>query len=291
MTDPLNRYERIQGLGEGTYGVVFKAKDKETGQIVALKRIRLENADEGIPATAIREIAILKEMKHKNVVDLLSVIHTEAKLTLVFEYLDMDLKKYIDSKQGKLTPKEVKSFMGQLMTGLTYIHNKRVLHRDLKPQNLLVTSSGLLKLADFGLARGSGIPVRSYTHEVVTLWYRCPSVLLGCRKYGGALDIWSCGCIFYECVTGKPLFPAKTEKDELIKIFKTLGTPDKQSWPDVDTLPQWQKDFPIYPGINVAELLPTLDEAGRDLFSKMMALDPSKRPSARDCLKHPYFAK
>ncbi|CAL6078657.1 Kinase [Hexamita inflata] len=292
MTDPLQRYERMQCLGEGTYGIVYKARDTETGQIVALKRIRLDQQDEGIPATAIREIAILKELKHPNIVDLVSVIHTEAKLTLVFEYVDLDLKKYMD-KYGRLTPFQVKWFLGQLLQGLSYIHNRRVLHRDLKPQNLLVTDQEKpdLKIADFGLARGAGIPVRSYTHEVVTLWYRCPAVLLGCRKYGASIDIWSVGCIFYEMATGKALFPAKNEKEELLKIFKTFGTPNDTTWRDFRSLPQWSDDFPVYPGTPIAELLPEMDEKGRDLFAKMMKLDPEQRISARDCLKHEYFDK
>ncbi|CAL6063074.1 Kinase [Hexamita inflata] len=292
MTDPLQRYERMQCLGEGTYGIVYKARDTETGQIVALKRIRLDQQDEGIPATAIREIAILKELKHPNIVDLVSVIHTEAKLTLVFEYVDLDLKKYMD-KYGRLTPFQVKWFLGQLLQGLSYIHNRRVLHRDLKPQNLLVTDQEKpdLKIADFGLARGAGIPVRSYTHEVVTLWYRCPAVLLGCRKYGASIDIWSVGCIFYEMATGKALFPAKNEKEELLKIFKTFGTPNDATWRDFRSLPQWSDDFPVYPGTPIAELLPEMDEKGRDLFAKMMKLDPEQRISARDCLKHEYFDK
>eukprot|EP00702_Spironucleus_salmonicida_P002428 EST43719.1 Kinase, CMGC CDK [Spironucleus salmonicida] len=292
MTDPLDRYQRQAQLGEGTYGVVYKAIDKETNQTVALKRIRLDSQDEGIPATAIREIAILKELKHPNVVDLLSVVHTDSKLTLVFEYVTLDLKKFMD-KKGRLTPIQIKSLMGQLLQGLAYVHNRRVLHRDLKPQNLLVSDSDepIMKIADFGLARGAGIPVRAYTHEVVTLWYRCPAVLLGSKKYGAGIDIWSAGCIFYEMATGKPLFPAKNEKEEILKIFKTFGTPNEKTWKGCKELPQWSDDFPVFPGIGIDALLPDMNEYGRDLFAKMIAMDPDQRISARDALKHPYFTK
>jgi len=202
----MERYQKLEKIGEGTYGVVYKAKDRLSDQIIALKRIRLEAEDEGIPSTAIREISLLKELRHPNIVRLYDVVHTERKLTLVFEYLDQDLKKYLDVCVGGLESTIVQSFLFQLLTGVAYCHHHRVLHRDLKPQNLLINREGELKLADFGLARAFGIPVRSYTHEVVTLWYRAPDVLLGSRKYSTPVDIWSIGCIFAEMANGAPLF-------------------------------------------------------------------------------------
>lgn len=170
----MERYQKLEKIGEGTYGVVYMAKDRVTGEIVALKKIRLEAEDEGIPSTAIREISLLKELQHPNIVRLYDVVHTEKKLTLVFEYLDQDLKKYLDVCDQGLELVVMKSFLYQLLCGVSYCHHHRVLHRDLKPQNLLINREGELKLADFGLARAFGIPVRSYTHEVVTLWYRAP---------------------------------------------------------------------------------------------------------------------
>jgi cyclin-dependent kinase len=192
----MERYQKLEKIGEGTYGVVYKAKDRITNEIVALKKIRLEAEDEGIPSTAIREISLLKELQHPNIVRLYDVVHTERKLTLVFEYLDQDLKKYLDVCVSGLEISILKSFLYQLLNGVAYCHDHRVLHRDLKPQNLLINREGELKLADFGLARAFGIPVRSYTHEVVTLWYRAPDVLMGSRKYSTPVDIWSIGCIF-----------------------------------------------------------------------------------------------
>ena len=158
----------------------------------------------GIPSTAIREISLLKQLQHPNIVKLFDVIHTERKLTLVFEYLDQDLKKYIDSlnDSNNLDISIIKSFLYQLLLGINFCHQNRVLHRDLKPQNLLINLNGELKLADFGLARAFGIPVRNYTHEVVTLWYRSPDVLLGSRKYSTQVDMWSVGCIFAEMLNG-----------------------------------------------------------------------------------------
>lgn len=160
-------------------------------------------------------------------------------------------------------------FLAQLLTGVAFCHERRVLHRDLKPQNLLINKSSLqLKLADFGLARAFGVPVRNYSHEVVTLWYRAPDVLLGSRKYSTPIDMWSAGCIFAEMVTGKPLFPGANEADELRIIFKSLGTPTEQSWPAVTKLPDWQKyTFSKYPGYAISTLVPGLDDVGYDLLT------------------------
>merc|ERR1712023_460758 len=230
----MDKYRKIDKLGEGTYGIVYKARNRETDDIVALKRIRLESVDEGVPCTAIREISLLKELNHPNIVRLYDVIHTERKLTLVFEFLDQDLKKFIDScVNGKMQPMQIKSFLYQLLRGVNYCHQHLILHRDLKPQNLLINEEGELKLADFGLARAFGIPVRSYTHEVVTLWYRAPDVLLGSRKYSTPVDVWSVGCIFAEMVTGRPLFPGSDDNDQLRRIVKILGSPNPKSWPGI----------------------------------------------------------
>ncbi|XP_013410034.1 cyclin-dependent kinase 2-like [Lingula anatina] len=163
----MENFQKIEKIGEGTYGVVFKAKDKLTGQTVALKKIRLDAESEGVPSTAIREISLLKELDHPNVVRLLDVVHSELKLYLVFEYLNQDLKKYMDSAPPPgIPPSLVKSYLFQLLQGIAYCHSHRVLHRDIKPQNLLIDAVGNIKLADFGLARAFGVPVRTYTHEV-----------------------------------------------------------------------------------------------------------------------------
>jgi cyclin-dependent kinase 1 len=171
-------YVKIEKIGEGTYGVVYKGKNKKTNQLVALKKIRLENDEEGVPSTAIREISLLRELQHPNIVSLLDVLMQENKLYLVFEFLSMDLKKYMESiPQNKLLePTLVKSYLHQITQGILFCHARRTMHRDLKPQNLLIDKQGVIKLADFGLARAFGIPIRVYTHEVVTLWYRAPEV-------------------------------------------------------------------------------------------------------------------
>lgn len=220
----------------------------------------------------------------------MDVIHTERKLTLVFEYLDQDLKKYLDVSEGGLDPSVVRSFLFQLLTGVAYCHHHRVLHRDLKPQNLLINREGNLKLADFGLARAFGIPVRSYTHEVVTLWYRAPDVLLGSRKYSTPVDIWSIGCIFAEMVNGGPLFCGTTEESQLDMIFRHLGTPGESVYPGISELPEWKNNFPAYPiPSGLESLVPKLDADGVKLFQSMLVFDPAKRITAQDARRHEYF--
>jgi cyclin-dependent kinase len=310
----MERYQKLEKIGEGTYGVVYKARDRKSNRILALKRIRLEAEDEGIPSTAIREISLLKELRHPNIVRyvvlqmnirmfvmiflsilifnrLFDVVHAEKKLTLVFEYLDQDLKKYLDVCENGLEINIVKSFLYQLLTGVAYCHHHRVLHRDLKPQNLLINREGELKLADFGLARAFGIPVRSYTHEVVTLWYRAPDVLLGSRKYSTPVDIWSIGCIFAEMVNGSPLFKGTTDETQLDMIFRLMGTPNEMIYPGINELPEWREDFPQYPSPDsLSSLVPTLESAGVDLLSQMLIYDPMKRITAGSAREHCFFA-
>jgi cyclin-dependent kinase len=286
----MERYVKLEKIGEGTYGIVYKAKDRVTGQIIALKRIRLEAEDEGIPSTAIREISLLNELRHPNIVRLYDVVHTEKKLTLVFEYLDQDLKKYLDVCEGGLDAAIVKSFLYQLLTGVAFCHRHRVLHRDLKPQNLLINREGELKLADFGLARAFGIPVRSYTHEVVTLWYRAPDVLMGSRKYSTPVDIWSIGCILAEMVNGVPLFTGTSEESQLDTIFRYLGTPDETIYPGISELPDWKADFHVYESpTSLKFLAPRLDDLGLDLMKRMLIYDPSNRITAQEARQHEYF--
>uniref|UniRef100_A0A7S4A996 Cyclin-dependent kinase 2 homolog n=1 Tax=Pseudo-nitzschia australis TaxID=44445 RepID=A0A7S4A996_9STRA len=200
---------------------------------------------------------------------------------------------YLDVCDSGLGLPILKSFLYQLLTGVAYCHHHRVLHRDLKPPNLLINREGQLKLADFGLARAFGIPVRSYTHEVVTLWYRAPDVLLGSRKYSTPVDIWSVGCIFAEMANGRPLVAGTSEEDQLDRIFRLLGTPKPQrDFPGIVKLPEYSPDrFPPYPPPRGgSSLVPTLDSSGVDLLNHMLQYDPSRRITAQAALQHPFFA-
>jgi negative regulator of PHO system len=271
---------------------VFKGRNRQTGEFVALKEIHLDS-EEGTPSTAIREISLMKELKHENIVRLHDVIHTENKLMLVFEFMDKDLKKYMDSRgeRGMLDPVTIKSFMHQLLRGIAFCHDNRVLHRDLKPQNLLINTQGQLKLADFGLARAFGIPVNTFSNEVVTLWYRAPDVLLGSRTYNTSIDIWSAGCIMAEMYTGRPLFPGTTNEDQLQKIFRLMGTPSERAWPGISQFPEYKPNFPVYATQDLRNILPQVDPVGLQLLSAMLQLRPELRISAQQALQHPWFAE
>nr|KAF6315896.1 cyclin dependent kinase 18 [Pipistrellus kuhlii] len=285
----LETYVKLDKLGEGTYATVFKGRSKLTENLVALKEIRLEH-EEGAPCTAIREVSLLKNLKHANIVTLHDLIHTERSLTLVFEYLDSDLKQYLDHCGNLMSMHNVKIFMFQLLRGLAYCHRRKILHRDLKPQNLLINGRGELKLADFGLARAKSVPTKTYSNEVVTLWYRPPDVLLGSTEYSTPIDMWGVGCIHYEMATGRPLFPGSTVKEELHLIFRLLGTPTEETWPGVVDQPEFRAyNFPRYLPQPLISHVPRLDSEGIHLLTSLLLYESKSRLSAEAALSHPYF--
>lgn len=249
----------------------------------------MENEDEGVPSTAIREISLLKETQHTNIVKLKDVLYEPKKLYLVFEYLDYDLKKYMNTYKSPLPSPIVKSFLYQMLCGIAYCHSHRIIHRDLKPQNLLIDRSNVIKLADFGLARAFGLPIGTLTHEVVTLWYRAPEILLGQKEYSLPVDIWSVGCIFAEMAQKKPLFAGDSEIDQIFKIFQLMGTPDESTWQGVTQIKDFKPTFPKWKAQSIAKRVPNLDATGIDLLTKMIILEPSRRISAKAALSHPYF--
>jgi len=289
----LEDFHKIEKVGEGTYGTVFKAKILKTGEIVAMKKIKLgESKDEGVPSTTIREISVLKELQHPNIVTLKDVMIQDAKIYLIFEYLTMDLRKFLDTnipKDEQMNPMLVKSYLYQLFQGILFCHQRRVLHRDMKPQNLLIDQNGGIKIADFGLARAFGIPIRVYTHEVVTMWYRAPEVILGSPRYSCPLDIWSIGVIYAEMVNKKPLFQGDSEIDQLFRIFRVLRTPTEDLWPGVTQLPDFKPGFPNWSTMGLKNCMKKIDPLGYDLLEKMLIYDPAKRISAKKAILHPYF--
>lgn len=289
------KYEILEPnpLGEGTYGKVYKARQR-SGHLVAMKKMKLDAEEEGLPSTAIREIALLKELSHENVVKLLDVFCSTSRLTLVFEYLENDLKKYMKSVGSFLPPATIKSLSHQLCKGIESCHANRILHRDLKPQNLLIDQrSGIkLKIADFGLARAYTVPVPKYTHEVVTVWYRAPEILLGSALYSIPVDLWSVGCVVAEMATGGPLFGGDSEIDTIFKVFQKLGTPTEEMWPGLQDLPDFKPTFPKWKPKgweNIRNTKQQMGNDGIDMLDKLMTYDPKRRLSARKALAHPYF--
>jgi len=292
----MSKYTATMILGKGAYGYVRKAKDELGNEIYAMKefsfRDEKEAKNEGIPPTAIREVYLLKELNHINIERLIDVLHSSKYFTLVFEFLDTDLKKIIDmhaKKNEKLTQKEIKSYLYQLLKGVAYIHKHKIIHRDLKPGNLLITKDNILKIADFGLARSYALPIRNFTNNVVTLYYRPPDVLLGNTDYTTDIDIWSIGCIFAEMVLLMPLF--KTVENLMADhIFHFLGTPTEETYPKLEFLPLWDSEkYKFRAGIGLRDKMKDLDDVGFDLLMKFLQIDPDKRISAEEALKHPFF--
>jgi len=283
---------RQEVLGEGTFGKVYKGMCRRTDVVVALKEMKCLGNDEGVPSTAIREIALLKELHHENIVRLMDVFCKPAKLILVFEFVESDLKKYMRARGCQLSPDRIKDFLSQLLTGLEFCHSHRIIHRDLKPPNLLIDSNQRLKLADFGLARAFTLPVPKYTHEVVTVWYRPPEILLGSAVYSVPVDIWSVGCILGEMASGAPLFAGDSEIDTAFKIFQKLGTPTEATWPGVSDLPDFKPTFPMWQAKgwkNIRNTAEQLGAEGIDLLENFMRYAPKDRISARRALQHPYL--
>ncbi|KAI8877313.1 cell division protein kinase 2 [Backusella circina FSU 941] len=291
----ISGYQKLSKIGEGTYGIVFKARQKLTNKLVALKKIRL-NMSEGVPTTAIREVAILKEANHDNIIKLIDMIQRDTTIYLVFDFLDVDLRRYMDrAKRPGLTVPHIKSFMHQLLRGLHYCHSHRILHRDLKPQNLLIDRSGKLTIADLGLSRAFSVPIRTYTHQVITLWYRAPEILLGSHHYSTAVDMWSVGCVFAEMITLRAIFPGDSQIDELFRIFRMLGTPNEEVWPGISQLPDFNVNFPPWKPVNLKETLMKIgdpiemSDAAYDLLKSLLSYNPADRISAMKAEAHPFF--
>ncbi|EAN84916.1 putative protein kinase [Trypanosoma cruzi] len=284
------RYFRQEKVGEGSYGVVYKCLDRQTGRIVAVKRISLKLKDEGVPATAVREVSLLRELNHPYVVQLLDVSLQDSKLLLIFEYMEKDLQGLLKQRNTPLVGGKLQRIMFQLLLGLHACHSRRFVHRDIKPSNILISrDESVVKLADFGLGRAFRVPLQTYTTEVMTLWYRAPEVLLGDNHYLPAIDVWSMGCVMAELAKGTPLFAADTAISQLFAIFQVLGTPSESTWRGVSSLSHHNVDFPQWRPTSLSSVIPTLEPEGIDLLQRMLLYDPRQRITAYDALRHSWF--
>nr|XP_007160499.1 hypothetical protein PHAVU_002G326800g [Phaseolus vulgaris]ESW32493.1 hypothetical protein PHAVU_002G326800g [Phaseolus vulgaris] len=283
-----DRYLKREVLGEGTYGVVYKAIDTHTGQTVAIKKIRLGKQKEGVNFTALREIKLLKELKDPNIVELIDAFPHKGNLHLVFEFMETDLEAVIRDRNIFLSPADTKSYLQMTLKGLAFCHKKWVLHRDMKPNNLLIGSNGQLKLADFGLARMFGSPDRRFTHQVFARWYRAPELLFGAKQYGSGVDVWALGCIFAELLLRRPFLQGTSDIDQLGKIFLAFGTPTSSQWPDMVFLPDYV-EYQYVPAPPLRSLFPMATDDALDLLSKMFTYDPKARISLQQALEHRYL--
>ncbi|MCJ1404656.1 TFIIH complex serine/threonine-protein kinase subunit kin28 [Xylographa trunciseda] len=296
--DEKQKYVKDRKVGEGTYAVVFlghlKANPKS---LVAIKKIKvMTEYQDGLSISAIREVKFLQELSHPNIIALYSVFSSKNQnLNLVLEYLPLgDLEMLIKDTEGvRYGSADIKAWMGMLGRAVWFCHENFVLHRDIKPNNLLIAADGEVKLADFGLARSFSDPYRAMSHQVITRWYRPPELLYGARFYSGAVDVWAMGLVFAELIIRAPFLPGDSDIQQLDVICKAIGTPTEDNWPGVTKLPDYVKSdtqHPVQGRDFYLGLFGTVGPAGVDLIMSTLTLDPRKRSTAKQFLKHNWWA-
>ncbi|XP_041131646.1 cyclin-dependent kinase-like 1 [Polyodon spathula] len=287
----MEKYEKLGKIGEGSYGVVFKCRNRDTGQIVAIKKFVESEDDPVIKKIALREIRMLKQLKHPNLVNLIEVFRRKRKLHLVFEYCDHTVLNELDRYPRGAPEHLVKSITWQTLQAVNFCHKQNCIHRDVKPENILITRQQVIKLCDFGFARILTGPCDYYTDYVATRWYRAPELLVGDTQYGPPVDVWAIGCVFAELLSGVPLWPGKSDVDQLYLIRKTLG----------DLIPRHQQAFstnqffsgvsiPVPDNMEPLELrFPGVSSQALGLMKGCLRMDPAERLACGQLLEHPYF--
>ncbi|ROT43124.1 serine/threonine-protein kinase crk1 [Sodiomyces alkalinus F11] len=295
--DEKRKYIKGKKLGEGTYAIVFLGRLRsDPSSLVAIKKIKVQKEyREGMAPDAVRELKHLQELHHPNIISLLSVFSSkDQNLNLVLEYLPLgDLEMLIkDTERIRYGAADIKAWMGMLCRAVWFCHENFVLHRDIKPNNLLIAADGEVKLADFGLARSFADPLQVMTSQVITRWYRPPELLFGARHYSGAVDVWSVGCVFAELIIRHPFMPSDTEVQQVSVICHAVGTPREDNWPGVSKLPAYTVPDDGEPPRGrdyFMGFFSTVGPDGVDLLMKTLVLDPNKRITARDMLRHPWW--
>ncbi|XP_077645804.1 cyclin-dependent kinase 20-like [Lonchura striata] len=288
----MEQYLVLGRIGEGAHGVVFRAKHRQTGELVALKKVPLRRPEEGLPLQTLREIKALREMEaHPHVLRLRAAFAQGPAVVLALELLVADLGGLLRAAPAPLPPARVRALLAMTLRGLAHLHGQRLLHRDLKPANLLLDRAGRLKLADFGLARVlSPTPGCPYSPQVATRWYRAPELLYGARRYDEGVDLWAVGCIFGELLTLAPLFPGESDLEQLGRVLRALGTPRARDWPELAELPDFPKlRFRPRAPPPLQLLVPGADAAALDLLQRLLRYRPRRRPRAQQALLHPFF--
>ncbi|KAK1441375.1 hypothetical protein QVD17_07225 [Tagetes erecta] len=284
-------YDKLAKIGHGTYSNVYKARDRDTGKIVALKKVRFDTSEAESVKFMAREIIILQKLDHPNIIKLegLATSRMQYSLYLVFDYMQSDLTRIISRPEGRLTEPQVKCYMQQLLSGLEHCHERGILHRDIKGSNLLIDKNGMLKIADFGLANFyDPKQKRPQTSRVVTLWYRAPELLLGTTDYGVGIDLWSTGCLLAEMFVGRPIMPGRTEVEQLHRIFKLCGSPNEDYWKTIKPPTTFRPPQNYVPSFH--EAFSNFPSSSFGLLTTLLALEPSSRGTATSALQNSFFS-